>query len=360
MCPDDSAVDPAPAASSPTAPAVGSQPNAEAEQGGFIAAEEVTDDDASQSGASSTSSLTSSILDYRIENGRTYHKYKDGKYWVPNDERENDRLDLQHNLFIRTFHDRLGNAPPTDAGAKVGRVLDIGTGSGIWAIDYGEEHPEAEVLGVDLSAAQPEFVPPNVRFEIDDVEEPWIFTQNFDYIHCRMMTWSISDWRKLFKQCFDNLNPGGYLEANEVDLIPLSDDGTLSEDSNFMKSVRLWGSAAEIFGRPFADTRRLKDYMEEVGFEDVQMKRFKWPTNTWPKDPHYKELGAWNLENISPAWEGFLMAPLTRAHQWTREEALIHIMEARKDIADRRIHAYFQIWSIYGKKPEKAVDTTEN
>ncbi|OHE97400.1 hypothetical protein CORC01_07305 [Colletotrichum orchidophilum] len=336
MCPDDSAVDQAPAASSPVAPlpaAAAAQLNEETEQGVFIAADEVP---------------LLSILDYRIENGRTYHRYKDGSQFKDLAD------DLQHNLFIRTFHDHLGNAPPADFDAKVGRVLDIGTGSGIWAIDYGEEHPEAEVLGVDLSAVQPEFVPPNVRFEVDDIEEPWIFSDAFDYIHCRMMTWSITDWKKLFKQSYDNLNPGGYLEANEVDLIPLSDDGTLKEDSNLMKSVRLWGSAAEIFGRPFADTRRLKQFMEEVGFEDVQMKRFKWPTNSWPKDRHYKELGEWNLENISPAWEGFLMAPLTRAHGWTREEAIVHIMEARRDIADRSIHAYFSIWSIYGRKPAKA------
>ncbi|GJC92194.1 methyltransferase domain-containing protein [Colletotrichum higginsianum] len=32
-----------------------------------------------------------------------------------------------------------------DDGAKVGRVLDVGTGTGIWALDFGDEHPEAEV-----------------------------------------------------------------------------------------------------------------------------------------------------------------------------------------------------------------------
>ncbi|KZL76533.1 methyltransferase domain-containing protein [Colletotrichum tofieldiae] len=65
------------------------------ETGDVLAADVIADDGSSESGASlasSTTSVTSSILEYRIENGRTYHKYKDGKYWVPNDERENDRL----------------------------------------------------------------------------------------------------------------------------------------------------------------------------------------------------------------------------------------------------------------------------
>lgn len=30
------------------------------------------------------------------------------------------------------------------------KVLDLGTGTGIWAIDYAHEHPEAEVIGLDL------------------------------------------------------------------------------------------------------------------------------------------------------------------------------------------------------------------
>jgi len=53
------------------------------------------------------------------------------------------------------------------------RVLDIGTGTGIWAINFGkdsisfdsfvlnlshlaDEHPEIEVYGIDLSPIQPE------------------------------------------------------------------------------------------------------------------------------------------------------------------------------------------------------------
>lgn len=35
-------------------------------------------------------------------------------------------------------------------------MLDVGTGTGIWCIDFGDEHPNADVLGFDLSATQPE------------------------------------------------------------------------------------------------------------------------------------------------------------------------------------------------------------
>ncbi|KAF9773096.1 hypothetical protein IL306_009139 [Fusarium sp. DS 682] len=66
---------------------------------------------ASAEEGSSTSSLTSSILKYRQENGRTYHGYKDGQYVMPNDEQEQDRLDLQHHLFLVTLDDKIYLSP---------------------------------------------------------------------------------------------------------------------------------------------------------------------------------------------------------------------------------------------------------
>ena len=48
---------------------------------------------------------------------------------------ENDRLDLQDHLFLLTFGGKRALCPGADT-AK--RVLDIGTGTGIWAMEYGE------------------------------------------------------------------------------------------------------------------------------------------------------------------------------------------------------------------------------
>ncbi|OLN81083.1 hypothetical protein CCHL11_09381 [Colletotrichum chlorophyti] len=101
----------------------------------LVPEDEATDDSASELGesvASSSTSISSSIQDYRVENGRTYHKYKDGN--------------LQHNLFLLTWDNTLGLAPPNKPNSMVKRVLDVGTGTGIWAMDFAEDHPDAEVL----------------------------------------------------------------------------------------------------------------------------------------------------------------------------------------------------------------------
>ncbi|OLN81082.1 Trans-aconitate 2-methyltransferase 12 [Colletotrichum chlorophyti] len=315
----------------------------------------------SQTVVSSTASVSSSILDYREENGRTYHRYKDGKYAIPNDEKENDRLgevtgtsvstdmeltiepDLQHNLFLLTFDNALGLAPPNKPDSKVKRVLDVGTGTGIWAIDFGEDHPEAEVLGMDLSMSMPEFVPPNVKFEIDDLEEDWTYSQPFDYIHSRMMNSAVDDWKTYLYKCFNNLTPGGYFELQEPDLFPRCDDGTLRQDCALIKCIDLMYEASVMFGRPYQEIPPLVNVMKEVGFVDVEMHIFKWPSNPWPKDRKYKELGAWNNENFCEGFEGFSMAPLTRAHNWKKEEVQVFLIDVRKDLRDRNMHAYWPI-----------------
>ncbi|KAG7403854.1 putative methyltransferase tdiE [Fusarium oxysporum f. sp. rapae] len=302
--------------------------------------EDANDQDSSlgDDATSSTASLSSSILDYRQENGRTYHRYKDGN--------------LQHNLFLLTFDNKLGLSPPNLPDSEVKRVLDLGTGTGIWAIDFGDEHPEADITGVDLSPIQPSFVPPNVRFLIDDIDEEWDYSEPFDYIHSRMMNFSVQDWPVYLRKIYQNLAPGGYVELQEIDVIMKSDDGTLTEDNALLKWNKLLNEAAIKLGRPFEKTDAFKNIMAEVGFTNIVTTRFKWPTNRWAKDKKYKELGAWNNENTSVALESLTIAPFTRAHGWSSEEVDVFLVDVRKDLNDPKIHAYWPICSVYGRKPE--------
>ena len=99
-----------------------------------------------------TASLTSSIERYPMENGRRYHAYKDGSYVMPNDESELDRLDLTHNMLKISMNMKLFDAKLPE---NPRRILDIGTGTGVWAIEMADEYPEARIIGTDLSPTQP-------------------------------------------------------------------------------------------------------------------------------------------------------------------------------------------------------------
>ncbi|KAF6829834.1 methyltransferase domain-containing protein [Colletotrichum plurivorum] len=301
--------------------------------------------------ASSTTSLADSIRDYHFENGRSYHRYKEGKYHFPNDEKENDRLDLQHHLALLTLGGRLGLAPPCDPEYKVGRALDVGTGTGIWAIQYADDHPETEVLGVDLSPTQPDLVAPNLRFEVDDIEEGWTYSQPFDYIHSRHMTSSLADWKEYITNCFNNLTPGGYLEVQEAEMAFLSDDASLPADAALVRFAELLKAAGAKFGRRFVVASELRDLMREVGFQDVSLSRYKWPMNDWPRDARFRELGMWNFQNGMAAADGLALAPLTRAHGWTREEVEVFLVDVRADMRNWRYHTYVPMYFLVGRKP---------
>lgn len=56
-------------------------------------------------------------------------------YLLPNDEEESDRLDMAHELNLKMMERKLFLAP---IGPSPQRVLDIATGTGIWAIDFGK------------------------------------------------------------------------------------------------------------------------------------------------------------------------------------------------------------------------------
>lgn len=77
-----------------------------------------------------TDSLASSILNYRMENGRQYHAYRDGAYWGPNDELAKEILDFAHHMYLLTLDQKLHLAPLNNPQT----ILDCGTGTGIWAI----------------------------------------------------------------------------------------------------------------------------------------------------------------------------------------------------------------------------------
>ncbi|KAK0381905.1 methyltransferase domain-containing protein [Colletotrichum limetticola] len=261
--------------------------------------------------------------------------------------------DLQHHQFLLSVDGKLGLSPPNQDDYPAKRVLDIGTGTGIWAIEFGELKPEAEVIGIDLSPPLAESrVPPNVTFEVDDIEEPWTFSLPFDYIHSRMMTSSISDWRRLLRNAFDNLTPGGYLELQEMDLKPQSDDGSLKPDAAVVRCFALLGKAATVLNRSFQDIPDLVNVMQEIGFVDVSIKKVMWPANTWAKGQHYKLLGQFAHENCMSGIEGWTMTPLTHGLGWSKQEVKVFLIELRKEFKDRRIHAYWPCYALYGRKPK--------
>lgn len=95
-------------------------------------------------------------------------------------------------------------------------VLDVGTGTGIWAIDFADQFPSAQVIGFDLSPIQPEWVPPNLQFEINDACSDWAYKKNsYDFIHVRAMYGSVADWPEFYQRALELVATRAYCSDND-------------------------------------------------------------------------------------------------------------------------------------------------
>ena len=65
--------------------------------------------------------------------------------------------------------------------------------------DVADQEPQAEVKGIDLSPIQPSWIPPNVKFEVDDYNMKWLDENKYDLVHARELLGSVPDWVKLYK-----------------------------------------------------------------------------------------------------------------------------------------------------------------
>ncbi|SPO06261.1 related to TAM domain methyltransferase [Cephalotrichum gorgonifer] len=237
---------------------------------------EVDDSDAGSIIASSTASLSASILEYRRIHDRTFHhEIGNANYWASNDDQQNESMDIN---------------------------------------DFADEHPNVEVIGTDISPIQSVWVPPNLKFEIDDCTLAWTYPPNsIDYVHIRYLIGSIGDWEAVFKQAYQAIAPGGWLESQEVSGVYESDDGTVKE----MSALDQWGKILHNFGKTigrsftiYADGIQRKA-MEAAGFVDIHEVNLKTPLGTWPSDPAQKEIGQYTRAVMESDMEGYVLYPAT-------------------------------------------------
>ncbi|KAG8958400.1 hypothetical protein FRC00_002782 [Tulasnella sp. 408] len=149
----------------------------------------------------------------------------DDAYVLPTDGAEHLRLDLQHEAVKLMLGGNLYQQPtliqaalaPTESHKR--HVLDVGTGSGRWAVDMAGAFPNAEVFGIDLhlpsvleDPSRP--VPSNCSFKIADANcDMGNLGSVFDLIHQRCVEPGINDADLFFYDAARILRPNGVLLA---------------------------------------------------------------------------------------------------------------------------------------------------
>ncbi|KAL6706689.1 hypothetical protein ACN47E_005231 [Coniothyrium glycines] len=123
----------------------------------------------------SVRTLASDDVEYVHENGRTYGNdtYYLPCVYLPNDDfLEQDRLSLQHQIFVHALQGKLTTTRPLPT---IKRILDLGTGPGHWAVAMARQYPNAEVVGIDmtewdLNTTEATLGESRVTWELDDLD----------------------------------------------------------------------------------------------------------------------------------------------------------------------------------------------
>ncbi|KAL1845486.1 hypothetical protein Plec18167_001433 [Paecilomyces lecythidis] len=266
----------------------------------------------------------------------------------PNDEEEQDRMDLVHHIYRLVLGGKLHLAPIP---ANPSRVLDLGTGTGIWAIDFADEYPSAEVIGTDLSPIQPKWVPPNCSFEVDDYEVDWVYRRPFDFIHARELEGCIADEDALFRRVFEHLAPGGYFEIQGVYAQLASDDNTASKATNAQTWLKTLCEALAKFGKPVDTATNWERRLKDAGFVDVHQEVHKLPIGSWPKDPKLKEIGKFQSVQELQVIDSYTPGIFSRVLGWSHDEIEVFIAKVKNDLKNPSIHLYLPVYFVWGRKP---------
>ncbi|CAL3968540.1 unnamed protein product [Diplocarpon coronariae] len=330
--------------------------------------EEYDDGDSAFGGARSdmtdTVSMTSSIMKYREENGRTYHAFGSTDHWGPNDENAKEQQDISHHFWSLLLKGELYLAPvispqvsgvgilrPNEILKNQQRILDVGTGTGMWAIDVAEKHPEADVKGFDVSPIQPSWLPPNCRFELDDFNQEWQDYSKYDLIHARELLGSVPDWPKFYSECFKALKPGGWIDCSEPGLYFESCYDTLGENHPY----KLWGTAMLEAGNNAGMTFDVGPYiaqrLENAGFIDVVEKRICCTIGKWSKDPWEREVGLWEQLRLEKGVQDFCERRFINNLGWQPEEVTVFGAEMRNAVKNNRLLAHHWFYFAFGRKP---------
>ena len=145
-------------------------------------------------------------------------------YFLPKDEEEVNRLDFQHYLF--RFALRGNFAAPIQTPAS---ILDVGTGTGRWAMEMAALFPLANVVGLDV-------VPPpadenaSLGHGLDRRPDNYIYIQgnvldglpfpdaSFDFVHQRLLVAALPEarWPGVVAELLRVTRPGGWVELLEA------------------------------------------------------------------------------------------------------------------------------------------------
>lgn len=139
-----------------------------------------------------------------------------------------------------------------------------------------------------------------------------------------------------------HLKPGvGYLEQVEIDYEPRCDGGEiphlLSEWSKWMHDATALGS------KPIKYLEQTPEILKQMGFVDVRDTVIRLPLNTWPTNPHERDIGRWYNLVLCEGLEALSLGPFTRCYRWPAADVRRLVSELKPIISNRQNRIYHNL-----------------
>ncbi|OWO99880.1 hypothetical protein B2J93_6935 [Marssonina coronariae] len=258
----------------------------------------------------STRSLYDSDIVFLDIHGRRYTE----DYFMPNDQPEQDRMQMMHDIFLYAMDGQLTTVPLENPEM----ILDVGTGCGDWAMEMGEKYPNSEVIGIDIAKIQSTVAPPNVFFQVDDAEEEggWTFQEDtFDLVHLRGLSGAFRDWNHVYSEAYVHLKPGGWIEVMDYD----NHSAFLryfANDPDFQVWFKALMEATSKAGRPRDAGHLEPSVLIRAGFTDVSFSTKAIPFGIWPEGEQEQAIGGRHLITQLHGIEALSLRPFTEQLGW--------------------------------------------
>ncbi len=215
---------------------------------------------------------------FHVMAGRRF--FSNVPYALPKDSSEIQRLDFQH--FLAKYALQANFLAPIDQPAT---ILDVGCGTGRWAMEMAQQFPKAKVVGTDLvptdtfTAGYGLVKPPdNYRFVQGNVLERLPFADgSFDFVHQRLLIAALPKerWPVVIRELVRVTKVGGWVELAEVGVVQDDPLNPLAQVWN------TWIAFCRTKGIDITIGGTIGAMLKEAGLHNVEQHEIVFPIGKW-------------------------------------------------------------------------------
>jgi len=217
--------------------------------------------------------VTTAKIPQPLQDSRQY--LENSTYQLPKDAEEDVRLDFQHHVL---FH-AIGNHYVAPISPPLPLILDVGTGTGIWANEMARLFPDAVVVGIDLTNRSfKEPTRPNCLLRLGNVVNGLPFPDElFSYTHQRLLVAGITaeNWPRVIRELVRVTRKNGWLELIEASSLAEGAGPATARVQEVLETVsRSLGFDGEL-------VRHLGDLLRQEGLQNVEVQPIPIPVGEW-------------------------------------------------------------------------------